>query len=211
MAWVLGLTAPKGYPYRVGSVYRAHCDVIGDTIFTGDSIDKADPQCDDWPGKWANAVSGTVTPLHGRPDAIIVSLGMRQLFDIDLNGQRVKVGTPEWHRDYQAAIERAANVITSRTSVPVFWFDVPCFDWVQQGTGGEEHDASRIEIVNKTLANVLHRYPTIQIIPYAKRVCEGPGGTKLIPGVRPDGAHLSSSQAQSFWKWMQPRIQAAVR
>jgi len=195
----------------VGSVFRAHCDVVGDTIFTGDSVEKADAHCDEWPSKWADAVSGKVNPLQGPPNAILVSLGLRQLFDLDLNGQRVKVGTPEWYRDYDAAIERAANIITSRTSAPVFWLDVPCYDWSQQGTAGEEHNATRLAIVNKALANVLRHYPTIQIVPYAQRVCEGPGGTKLKPGVRPDGAHLSFSDAGKFWTWMKPRLQASMR
>ncbi|QXC60181.1 acyltransferase [Aquihabitans sp. G128] len=209
LAWLLSGTAPKDYPYQVQGLFQAHCDIIGDRIYTGSTVDQAVADCPEWPTRWEQALDGGNPAIDGKPDAIVVSLGLRQLFDVDEDGTRVVVGTPAWEREYRAAVDRAAGIIRARTKVPVFWLDVPCYQWEAAETDGEERDATRIATVNRVLKDELASFADITVLPYGKRVCSGPGGTEPDLGLRPDGAHLTPEAAGDFWHWLEPQIRRA--
>ncbi|MCU1496640.1 MAG: hypothetical protein JWM47_593 [Acidimicrobiales bacterium] len=209
LAWLLSGTAPADYPYRVQGIFQAHCDVIGDRIFTGSTVDEADEACAEWPTRWADALDGRIAAIDGRPDAILVSFGLRQLFDLDQDGTRIAVGSPEWEQQYRAAIGRAAGIIRARTEVPVFWLDVPCYRWEAAETDGEERDPARIAAVNRILADELADYEDITLLPYRNRVCTGPDRNIPDMDLRTDGAHLSIDAAGDFWEWLEPQIRRA--
>ncbi len=206
LAWALSYTAPPDYPYRVEGAGLAHCDIIGNRIYTGDTIDEAHPDCPNWPTSWADALSGRTEDVTGRPEAVLVTLGLRQLFDIEKDGARVTVGSPTWERLYRAAIEQAVEVIRANSEAPVLWLDVPCYRWAAAGTHGEEFDAKRLATVNRVLAETLSTHHNIELIPYAERVCHGPGGTETDAGIRPDGAHMNRDASGEFWRYLIPRL-----
>ncbi len=210
LAWLLEGTAPKDYPYKVEGIFQAHCDIVGDRIFTGSTVDQADAECPKWPAKWNDALAGKTKGVSAHPDAVLVSLGLRQLFDIDHDGTRVVVGTPKWEKGYRAAIDQAAGIIRRHTKAPVFWLDVPCYRWEAAQSDGEERDATRIATVNRVLKDALSAYPGITVLPYGQRVCTGPGGTEPNMTIRPDGAHLTPTAAGDFWHWLQPQIAKAT-
>jgi hypothetical protein len=70
----------------VTSVFQAHCDIVGQEIFRRDTIEVADPECPRWPDRWAQAVDGEIEGVAGDPDAVVVVLGLRQLFDLHEDG-----------------------------------------------------------------------------------------------------------------------------
>ena len=210
LAWLLSGTAPEDYPYQVQGIFQAHCDIIGDRIFTGSSVDEADPECPTWSTRWDQALNGKTKGISGDPDALLVSLGLRQLFDIDRNGTRVVVGSRAWEKDYRAAVSKAAGIIRADTKAPVFWLDVPCYNWEAAQSDGEEQDPARIATVNRILRDELSSYPNITVVPYAKRVCGGSNGTTPDLKIRPDGAHLTPAAAGDFWHWLQPQIAKAT-
>ncbi|MCB1032070.1 MAG: acyltransferase, partial [Acidimicrobiales bacterium] len=111
LAWLLSGTAPEDLPFSVEGLFQAHCDLIGDRIFTGSTIDEADPACANWPQRWNDALSTGLDDVKPDPDAILVSFGLRQLFDFDDNGARVVVGTPEWNELYREAVARPMEII----------------------------------------------------------------------------------------------------
>lgn len=210
LAWELSGIVPEDFPYRVEGVYEPHCDIIGQRIFTGSSVDEAASTCPNWPDRWADGLGGQLDGLEGRPDAVVVTLGLRQLFDLEIDGERVVVGTPEWDQEYRSAVRRAADVIRSQTAAPVFWLDVPCFRWEAAGGDGEEFDADRLRTVNEALAEVLGEYDGFTVVPYADRVCSGADGTDTDPAIRPDGAHLTEEAARDLWSWLLPQVDAAT-
>ena len=53
---------------------------------------------------------------------------------------------------------------------------------------------------------MVEEFPNTKVIDYANRVCRGKGGTELIPGVRPDGAHLSTEETLALWRWLKPQV-----
>ncbi len=144
LAWLISSTAPADFPYRVEGSFIAHCDILGDRIFTGDSIDQADSACPEWKQRWTEGLTGQGEGMTGQPDAIVVTLGLRQLFDIDEDGTRLVVGTPAWEERYRGAIDEAVETIRANSDAPVLWLDVPCYRWDEANSNGEEFDPTRI-------------------------------------------------------------------
>ncbi|MCB0976314.1 MAG: acyltransferase [Acidimicrobiales bacterium] len=199
-AWVDTVTAPKDLPFRIDSVYRARCDIIGATVFTGDQQNDQDPTCPQWSTDWKKAAAGD-------PDVVVVSVGLRQMFDLSVDGRRVEIGTPEWERLYRKAVDTAVEVIRAETDAPILWIDVPCFRWAESGSHGEEEDPERVETVNRVLSDELSRQPSVSVVPYRNWVC--PNGS-VDWSIRPDGAHLNPAGVTMLWRHiLVPRIEAA--
>lgn len=210
LAWLLSGVVPADFPYRVEGIYEPHCDIVGQRIFTGSSVDEASAACPGWSQRWQQGLRGELDGVEGDPDALVVALGLRQLFDLDEGGRRIAVGTEEWKTTYTAAVRTAADSIRAETAAPIFWLDVPCFRWEAAGSDGEEFDATRLRIVNETLAEVLSDYDDITVVPYAARVCNGPDGTETDAELRPDGAHMTEAATREFWTWLQPQLDEQV-
>jgi hypothetical protein len=200
VAWVVaGHPAPET-PFSVSGAFHARCDIVSDRIVVGDEVNEVAPDCPAWPDTWRAS-------LQQRPDAVVVLLGLRQLFDPEVGGQRLPIGSPAWQAAYHEAVQRALGIIRSEVTAPVFWFDVPCFDW-PIGTAGEEHDPERLRIVNATLRESLSSDPLVHVVDYGERVCEG---TDVIESLRPDGAHPTIEASHDIWRWLAPAITGAVR
>ena len=203
-AWVLSEAAPDDLPFRVEGVSRARCDIIGDEVFAGDQPNAAAEDCARWREDWAEGIAGRVPGVSGSPDVVVVSLGLRQLYDLDVDGRRVVVGSPEWEERYRAAVQEALGVIRSGTDAPVLWQEVACYDWAAARSAGEEADPARIDEVNRVLVEELSADPAVEIVPYRDWVC--PDG-ELDPGLRPDGAHLTVEAVDDYWtRELVPRI-----
>ncbi len=201
-AWVDAGAAPKSLPYQINLVFQARCDIVGDLVWTGDHTNRAAAGCSKWPKRWAEGIS------KDHPDVVFVTLGLRQLYDLDVNGRRIRLGTPEWERRYRAAVDRAVRVIRAGTDAPILWSEVPCASWAAADTAGEEHDPKRITLVNRVLADELAKFPKTQIVPYRAWVCPN---HHLDWNLRPDGAHLSVPAVAVFWhRFLVPRIDAVT-
>lgn len=197
-AWVDSAAAPEDLPYQISSVFEARCDIIGDRVWTGQTLNKATPDCHKWPQRWASGIDKV------DPDVVFVTLGLRQLYDIAADGERIRLGTPTWEARYRAAVDHAIEVIRSGTDAPILWLEVPCAEWAGAKTAGEEHDPERIATVNRVLADELAKHQDIQVVPYLNWVC--PNG-ELDYSLRPDGAHLSAAGVADLWhKILVPRI-----
>ncbi|MBX3315078.1 MAG: acyltransferase [Actinobacteria bacterium] len=207
VAWALTSEAPDDLPFRVESVARARCDIIGDRIYAGDRIDEASIDCPSWPADWTAGLSGD-GDLAGDPDVVVVTLGLRQLFDLDVAGERVVVGSTDWERRYRAAVRRAVAVVRSGTDAPILWLDVPCFRWAEARSAGEEADPARIAVVNDVLADELADVPGVEVVPYRDLVCPD---DVLDERMRSDGAHPIGEAAAEIWHdLLVPRVEAAM-
>jgi len=204
LAWLVSGSAPDDLGYRVNGVFRAHCDIIGDRIQAGDVTEDADPKCGEWPQDWAAGLD------EHRPEAVLVTLGLRQLFDPVVDGERLPVGSPAWQRAYDAAVRRAVATIRAHTDAPVFWLDVPCYRWAEVGGDGEEQDPERLDIVNRELRRVLADDDGITVVDYRDRVCGGADRTVVDFDLRPDGAHLTEGASQDLWRDLEPLLDEAL-
>jgi peptidoglycan/LPS O-acetylase OafA/YrhL len=197
LVWVVAGNPPPDSPFAVRGVFHAKCDIVGDRIVVGGRVNEAAPDCRRWPERWDAALA------EHRPDAVVVIGGLRQLFDLDVDGRRIAVGSAEWERAYRDAVRRALRLIRERVSAPVLWFDVPCYRWDAEGTDGEEHDRRRIATVNAALREVLAADPGVTLVDYRARVCDGEAS---IEPLRPDGAHLTVAATHDLWRWLEPII-----
>jgi hypothetical protein len=197
LVWVVAGNPPPDSKLAVRGVFHAKCDIVGDRIVVGGHVNEVDSDCRRWPERWDAA-------LHDDPpDAVIVIGGLRQLFDLDVDGQRVAVGSADWERTYRRAVRDALGIIRRRVAAPVLWFDVPCYQWDAEGTGGEEHDGRRIEVVNAALREELAADPGVTLLDYRSRVCDG---DRSIESLRPDGAHLTVEATHDLWHWLEPIV-----
>lgn len=203
-AWILLRDVPPGFPFRVSGAHHARCDIIGARIHTGHTVDEEDPECPRWPQRWAEA-------LAPGADAVVVALGLRQLYDLDVDGERVVLGSEAWEEAYRDAVRRALARIRESTDAPVLWLDVPCYEWEAVASDGEESDPERLAAVNEVLADELARHDGAVVLPYAERVCDGPGGSRSDRSLRPDGAHLTPEAARATWRWLAPLVRDAQR
>ena len=197
LVWVVASNPPPDSQLAIRGVFHAKCDIVGDRIVAGGHVNEVDSECRRWPERWDAALR------DDPPDAVIVIGGLRQLFDLDVDGQRLTVGSADWDRTYRRAVRRALGIIRHRVTAPVLWFDVPCYRWDAEGTDGEEHDQSRIDIVNAALRDELAADPRVTLLDYRSRVCDG---DRSIESLRPDGAHLTVPATHDLWRWLEPMI-----
>jgi peptidoglycan/LPS O-acetylase OafA/YrhL len=197
LVWVVAGNPPPDSPFAVRGVFHAKCDILGDRILVGGRVNEVAPDCRRWPERWDAALA------EHPPDAVVVIGGLRQLFDLEIDGRRIAVGSAEWERTYRDAVRRALELIRRRVSAPVLWFDVPCYRWDAEGTDGEERDPQRIATVNAALRTALAADPGVTLLDYRARVCDG---EQSIESLRPDGAHLTVAATHDLWRWLEPVI-----
>jgi peptidoglycan/LPS O-acetylase OafA/YrhL len=201
-AWVSSVQAPDDLPFQLDAAFRARCDIVGTDVFAGDQPNAPGSDCPQWTDDWA-AIAAT------DPDVVVVSLGLRQLFDLDVDGTRVVLGSPAWEARYREAVDRAVGILRAGTDAPILWLEVPCFRWSEGGTAGEEGDPERIDEVNRVLADQLATHDATEVVPYRAWVC--PDDT-LDVDLRPDGAHLTEAGVAELWhRILVPRIEAVPR
>ncbi len=192
-AFVLLRNAPTDGTVSVGGAHHGGCDILGEVIAAGDHLEPQAETCGGWTDQWSRA-------LEGGADAVVVTLGLRQVFDPVVDGERIEVGSPRWEGLYRAAVDRAAAVVRSQTDAPVMWLDVPCYRWYM--TDGEEHDPERLRTLNRVLVEQLGTHPGFSVAPYSSRVCAGDDGAQPVAELRPDGVHLSDQAAADTWTWI---------
>ena len=66
--------------YKVKAMFQAHCDIIGTASSSARTVEIADPNCPTWPQRWAGRGQAR------DPDAVVMLTGLRQLFDLDIDG-----------------------------------------------------------------------------------------------------------------------------
>lgn len=204
-AWVIGGNVPDDLAYRVSTVFHAQCDIVGDVIFTGDTTFGSSDGCAGRAADWAAALSST------EPDVVLVSFGLRQLFDLDVGERRLTVGSAAWRSTFDADVASAIDEIRAVTDAPIRWLEVPCFTWAAADTDGEEHDAHRIDTVNTELSAVLALADDAAVVgDYRSWLCDGDDATDSDASLRPDGAHLTPEASHELWARLDPTIRSAL-
>ncbi len=199
VAWALTRDVPADLRVHTSVVWHSQCDIIGDTVYVGDTTNQAEPGCSQWPAQWR---LGATT----RPDAIVVVLGLRQLFDPLVDDRRLEVGSPRWRSYYGQRVQLAIDTLRSESAAPIVFFDVPCYTWAAAGTDTAARDPGRRADVNDELRAVAARNPGVEVVDYASLVCDGPQGQDNIESLRPDGAHPTAEGSARIWSWLVPRI-----
>jgi len=153
--------------------------------------------------------------LDWGPDVVLLWFGAWEIFDHEINGQRLNVGTPEMKEALETRIQDRVNRYRS-LGLPTLIAALGCFGPNATRLGNERHDRDRIDWVNARIRAVAKRNRGwVRIIDPTKQICEDdltarektPDGEQM----RPDGAHFVATTASWFWnEWLAGQIAAAL-
>ncbi len=181
------------------------CGVSGGRTFYGGNALPPNPACDKWPEEWRSGVETF------RPNVVAMVIGAWEVFDREVNGRTLKVGTPEWSSYLAGQLEEGLGIVTAG-GARLAMLDVPCFAQPRLGLGdgsSERDDPSRIAAVNGVIAAVAARHPQqVATVDLAGFLCPGGRAVEQMNGaeLRGDGVHFTQAGAELAWRWLGPQL-----
>ena len=204
LAWHFGPSRRPGADWHF--LATLGCGVIrGDTVSSGRTWRQRDI-CKKWPQQWATWSE------TWHVDLAVVQVGAWEVLDVRVDGETLRVGTPEHSRYLAGELEDAIGVLSAGGARVVF-LKVPCFGPSPDGArlGAERTDVARVEAVNAVIDSVVAAHPErAEVLDSAAWLCPGGRYVDEIGGVRVryDGVHFDAEGADAFWAWLAPKIEA---
>lgn len=181
------------------------CGVVdGITLYGGRSFPSR-PECQTWPTEWHEGVTTF------RPNLAVVVVGAWEVFDREVDGRLLKVGTPEWRSYLAGQLDQGLRILTSG-GARVALLTVPCFAQPRLGIGdgsGERDDQARVAAVNGVLSELGARHPQqVAMVDLGAFVCPDGHAVDQLNGVklRSDGVHFTAGGARLAWQWLGPEL-----
>lgn len=145
------------------------------------------------------------------PDVVLYLAGAWDVFDRELDGRMLRVGTPEYEHAIVAALDGYRELLTRRGARFVI-LTTPCFDQVERFENdgvATRNDTERIGWLN----SVWRRYAkdrsnTTSLIDFHGFVCDRQGVRPELARIplRSDGVHFTYQGGNRVWEWLVPRI-----
>ena len=161
-------------------------------------------ECAEWRQKWEDKAAAL------DPQIALVNLGAWDVFDLEIDGQAVPFGTPEWDSYFKGQLKLAIRTLVD-SGAQVALVDVPCFRPV--AAGGlpllpERGDDERTRHLNELMRTVGANYPgRVFAVTPPKEFCKDPAiATDL--GYRWDGTHYYKPGAKLFFDVVTPQLLA---
>lgn len=179
------------------------CGILPGVLQIGDVRRLPSEHCPDLLAEWRRAVTD-------QADVALVFIGGWEVFDPWVDGRRLKVGTPAWHRYLTDRLQEGIDVLTEGTTMRVGLATVPCYRFDEPVLGipsTERNEARRSDAVDAVVREVAARNPgRVALVDWAGYAC--PGGTfrERAGGVvlRPDGMHTDVPSTSVVWEWLAP-------
>ncbi len=182
------------------------CGLYGGTPFSDGVAGKNQAECTDWPEKWAKAVR------TDKPDVAAILVGAWEVFDRQVDGRVLTVGTPAMEQSLRDQLDRARTVLTA-DGAQLAILTTPCFATVQRDLGQwgevERSDPSRVQWLNAVWRRYAADHPTdVHIVDLERHACPEGTSPATIDGItmRTDGAHFTDAGAKLMWEWLAPRL-----
>ena len=181
------------------------CGLYGGTPYSNGVAGKNQAECTDWPEVWAKAVR------DDKPDVAAMLVGAWEVFDRQVDGQVLKVGTPAMEQSLRDQLDRARSILTA-DGAQLAIFTTPCFATVQRDLGQwgevERSDPARVQWLNNVWRRYAADHPDVHIVDLDGHACPGGTYTATIDGItmRTDGAHFTDAGAKLMWQWLAPRL-----
>jgi peptidoglycan/LPS O-acetylase OafA/YrhL len=196
-------TFVTGYGARWASVAKIGCGVASGTIVVGDSVNRVDPSC---------AERVATFPEQVRtfdPDLAVVMIGAWELYDHQVDGRTLRVGTPAYTGFLRGELERVVATLHAR-GARIAFTTVPCYGQPESTRGGPERsDPKRIAAVNRIIDQTVQAHRSyVGKIDVSSFLCPGGKLRDKLDGVklRYDGVHYSPGGAALTWHWLGPRM-----
>ena len=186
-------------------VARVGCGLLAGTPVSGDARGQSQQECHDWPQQYAKGVRAY------DPDVSLLLIGGWEVFDRDVGGRILRVGTAPMETELRAALDRARAVLT-KNGAHLAILTTPCFSPTTRELGefGEaaRADPARVQWLNDVWRRYVADHPDVSLFDLDAHAC--PGGTYVptIDGVpmRTDGVHFTLEGARLLWKWLGPAV-----
>lgn len=160
-------------------------------------------RCETWPANWAAAVEA----YH--PDVSVIMTGAWDIFDREIDGELLAVGTPEHDAYLTSELADAADVLTSQGGTVVL-LTSQCFDIPTKGIPWEERgDESRVDAINEVFRSFAASRDDVEVVDLHGYLCPTGLYQATLDGVtlHEDGAHFVPEGASLVWRWLEPQLE----
>jgi peptidoglycan/LPS O-acetylase OafA/YrhL len=147
-------------------------------------------------------------------DAIVVTLGQKDLTDRYVDGEWRHLGDPVFDAWLQPQIDELADTL-SVEGVPVLWSSAshvriarpndPGSDWADY----PDNDPARVDRLNELIRAEIAGRPGFTILPVDEWMHQIPGG-EFSTRYRADGVHFTVTGSDEFAEWLVPNVLAGV-
>jgi peptidoglycan/LPS O-acetylase OafA/YrhL len=166
--------------------------------------------CKRWRAGWASDIRAF------QPQAVVLLFGPWDTLDLNVGGNILEVGSPEWHAYAWGQLQSAADTF-SAGGAKVILLTAPCFkprDMALAPTiGGQHLNVWPVEPLNSLYREFAQQHPQVSVIDLGSFICPGGAYTDLaIDGVkiRSDGVHFTPEGAAIVARWLAPQIEDIV-
>jgi len=178
----------------------------GGDVLEGGELRHQSSSCDNWPTRWGQLLD----QFH--PDVVVMLVGAWDVLDRRVNGQWLRLGTPEHDQYFLHTITDAVDLLGSR-GAHVVVLTTPYYSrpelTVPDPIRWIEYDPSRVDRINSLFRTWMSQNAGKATLFDLNRFVS-PGGhfADTIGGVniRDDGVHFSPSGADYVADWLSPRL-----
>jgi hypothetical protein len=179
----------------------------GGEVLEGGEWTSQPSSCNNWPTRWGQYLD----QFH--PDVVVMLVGAWDVLDRRVNGQELRIGTPEHDVYFLATINEAVDVLGSR-GAHVVVLTTPYFNrpdlTVPDPVRWIEFDPTRVDRINSLFRSWMSQNPDKNATLFDLNRFVSPGGhfADSVNGVnlRDDGVHFSPSGADYVADWLAPRL-----
>lgn len=194
----------QGMQFAVGGATELGCGQFPTTYVLAGSDEESDPKCYQWVDRRGELLDAA------NADLAVLFLGHYQQYDIRINGQVVRQGTPEYEAWLTAQIERAIADLR-RGGKKVALVNVPCHRTVETATNPKSiamNDDTRVAWLNGVIAKVAAQDGNVPVVDLDAWECGAGKDPENIDGVamRVDGLHYTPEGADLVWSFLQSQF-----
>jgi peptidoglycan/LPS O-acetylase OafA/YrhL len=182
------------------------CGIADGQIVLGDTVTPV-ARCRPWQEDFAAGNK------HFDPDVSVLMVGAKEIFDRQVDGRMLRVGTPELAGYLDQRLDQAARIVT-RNGAKLVILGMPCSDATAAGSpeiAASAADAQRREWVN----SVLERYADGHGARYADLgsvLCPGGNARAKVDGKRlVENGRITTAGSEAVWSWLAPIVKQAER
>ena len=186
-------------------VARVGCGLLTGTPISSDTRGQSQEECRDWPQEYAKGVRAY------KPELALLLIGGWEVFDREIGGRVLRVGTAPMEAELRRALDHARRVLTADGARLVI-LTTPCFSPTTRELGafGEASraDPARVQWLNDVWRRYVADHPDVTLLDLYAHACPGGKYAATIDGVpmRTDGVHFTLPGARLLWSWLGPAV-----